>query len=396
MPASNIIEYIDKLNQYLRSIKMKIGIDARAAKWYRGTGIGTYSYQLIRSLNKIDNYNDYLIFVPEDCKLAIPYKENFHIKSIKQNNQGNFWNEVDTPNKLIDNCMDIYHVPQNGIGLPTTKNCPFVITLHDIIPFKMPDTVGDQYLKIFNEKLPNIIPMCDGIITVSEYSKEDIIKAFNFPREKIYVTYLASEDIYKPYDKVLSKSIIEKNYSITEDYILYIGGFSPRKNILGLLHSFSMLLPKLKKEIKLVIAGSKGKSYDIYKKRAQDLHIEDKVIFPGFISMDNMPFMYNACELFVYPSFYEGFGLPPIEAMACGVPVIASNVTSIPEIVKDSTLLVDPYDVNDLSEKMYDALLDNDLRQHLITKGLKRSAALTWEHTATATLNAYKNILLTK
>jgi len=375
---------------------MKIGIDARAAKWYRGTGIGTYCYQLIHSLNKIDKYNDYSLFVPKDCKLDIPFKNNFHIKDIKQENQNNFWDEVNIPNTLVDKNMDIYHVPQNGVGLPTSKNCPYVITLHDVIPYKMPETVGEQYLKIFNEKLPDIISMCDGIITVSEYSKQDIVETFNFPREKIYVTYLASEDIYKPYNKPLSKLIIEKNYSISGDYILYIGGFSPRKNILGLMDSFSILLPKLKKDLKLVIAGSKGKSYDIYKKRAQDLHIEDNVIFPGFISMDHMPFMYNACELFVYPSFYEGFGLPPIEAMACGVPVIASNVTSIPEIVKDSTLLVNPYDIVDLSEKMYNVLHDNDLRQSLITKGLKRSSTLTWEHTATDTLNAYKDILSNK
>lgn len=375
---------------------MKIGIDARAAKWYRGTGIGTYCYQLINSLNKIDNYNDYLLFVPEDCKLNIPFQENFQIENIAQYNQNNFWNEVTVCNKLIDKSMDIYHVPQNGIGLPKDKHCPFVITLHDVIPYKMPETVGEQYLKIFNEKLPDIIPLCDGIITVSEYSKEDIIKAFNFPREKIYVTYLASEDFYKPYDKVLSKSIIKKNYSITEDYILYVGGFSPRKNILGLLNSFSVLLPKLKRNMKLVIAGSKGKSYDMYRKRAEELHIEDSVIFPGFISMDHIPFLYNACELFVYPSFYEGFGLPPIEAMACGVPVIASNVTSIPEIVKDSTLLVNPYDVTDISEKMYNVLHDNSLRQSLITKGLKRASDLTWEHTASDTLAAYKNILLSK
>ncbi|MBZ9632963.1 glycosyltransferase family 4 protein [Clostridium sp. FP1] len=375
---------------------MKIGIDARAAKWYRGTGIGTYCYQLIHSLNKIDNYNDYSLFVPKDCMLDIPFRENFHIRNIKQENQNNFWNEVNIPNPLIDKNMDIYHVPQNGIGLPSAKDCPFVITLHDVIPYKMPDTVGEQYLKIFNEKLPNIISLCDGIITVSEYSKQDIASAFNFPKEKIYVTYLASEDIYKPYDKTLSKSIIEKNYSISGDYILYIGGFSPRKNILGLLESFSLLLPKLKKDMKLVIAGSKGKSYDMYKKRAQELHIENSVIFPGFISMDHIPFIYNACQLFVYPSFYEGFGLPPIEAIACGVPVIASNVTSIPEIVKDSTLLVNPYDIVDLSEKMYNVLLDNDLRESLISKGLKRASTLTWEHTATDTLKAYKNILLNK
>ncbi|WP_298836316.1 glycosyltransferase family 1 protein, partial [uncultured Clostridium sp.] len=351
------------------------------------------SYQLINSLNKIDNYNDYSLFVPNDCNLAIPFKNNFHIKTIKQEKQDNFWNEVNVSNPLLDKSIDIYHVPQNGIGLPINKDCPFVITLHDIIPYKMPDTVGDQYLKIFNEKFPKIISLCDGIITVSQYSKEDIIKAFNFPREKIYVTYLASEDIYKPYDKTLSKYIVEKNYSITGDYILYIGGFSPRKNILGLLDSFSMLLPRLKKGIKLVIAGSKGKSYDMYIKRAQDLHIEDKVIFPGFISMNHIPFMYNACELFVYPSFYEGFGLPPIEAMACGVPVIASNVTSIPEIVKDATLLVNPYDINELSEKMYNVLHDDALRQSLITKGLKRASTLTWDNTAASTLIAYQNIL---
>jgi glycosyltransferase involved in cell wall biosynthesis len=320
----------------------------------------------------------------------------FHIKNTKQESQNNFWNEVNVSNPIIDKSMDIYHVPQNGVGLPENKACPFVITLHDVIPNKMPETVGDQYLKIFNEKLPNIISQCDGIITVSEYSKQDIVEVFNFPKEKIYVTYLASEDIYKPYDKNFSKSIIEKNYSIFGDYILYIGGFSPRKNILGLLESFSKLLPRLKKDMKLVIAGSKGKSYDMYKKRTEELHIEDKVIFPGFISMDHIPFMYNACELFVYPSFYEGFGLPPIEAMACGIPVIASNVTSIPEIVKDSTLLVNPYDIDDLSEKMYNVLLDNDLRQSLITKGLKRASTLTWEHTAKDTLNAYRNILLNK
>jgi len=375
---------------------MKIAIDARAAKWYRGTGIGTYCYQLIHSLNKIDAYNDYSLFVPEDCKLEIPFKDNFHIKYIKQEIQNNFWNEVDIPNPLIYKYMDIYHVPQNGIGLPKNKECPFVITLHDVIPYKMPETVGEQYLKIFNEKLPDIISLCDGIITVSEYSKQDIASAFNFPKEKIYVTYLASEDIYKPYDKTLSKLIIEKNYSIFGDYILYVGGFSPRKNILGLLESFSTLLPRLKKDLKLVIAGSKGKSYDMYKKRTEELHIEDKVIFPGFISMDHIPFLYSACELFVYPSFYEGFGLPPIEAMACGVPVIASNVTSIPEIVKDSTLLVNPFDIVDLSEKMYEVLLDSELRQSLISKGLKRSSDLTWQHTASSTLKAYENILKSK
>ncbi|WP_315116667.1 glycosyltransferase family 1 protein [uncultured Clostridium sp.] len=372
---------------------MKIGIDGRAANWYRGTGIGTYTYQLINHINNIDSVNNYMVFLPEHCSNNINFKPNFTIAQITENCKKNFWDEVNIPNILKGNDMDLYHVPQNGIGLPLDKKCSFVMTLHDVIPYKMPETSSERYLKLFNETLPEIVSMCDGIITVSNHSKLDILEAFNFPKEKIYVTHLASENIYHPMEKKLSKELIKKHYSIDDEYILYVGGFSPRKNIVGLIDAFSKLLNIYKRDLKLIIAGKQGQSYSIYKKRCEDLGIENKVIFPGFIPLEHMPSLYNGCELFVYPSFYEGFGLPPVEAMACGTPVIASNSTSIPEVTGDAALLVHPKNVDQLCSSMYDVLTNNELKEDLSLKGLIRASELNWGNTAKNTLIAYNKIL---
>ena len=330
--------------------------------------------------------------MPEDSNLEFNSRDNFNIKNISANKSDNFWDEVNIPNILGDNQVDIYHVPQNGIGLPNEKVCPFVITLHDVIPLKMPETVGENYLRIFNREIPEIIKKCDGIITVSNYSKQDIAKTLSFPEDKIYVTYLSNEKMYKRENKDYSKIIMRNQYGIEGDYILYVGGFSPRKNILGLIRAYSYLVQKYNVKEKLVIAGKKGKSYSIYKDEAIKYKIEDKVLFPGFIELNHMPYLYSACELFVYPSFYEGFGLPPIEAMACRVPVIASNVTSIPEVIGDAAVLVDPYDIIDIAEGMRKVLCDDSLKKKLIIKGLDRISKLSFKKTAIETIKIYKKI----
>lgn len=372
---------------------MKIGIDARAAKWYRGTGIGTYTYQLINCLNKLDSINDYLIFMPEASPLDIKFTKNFTLKRISDKTSPNFWEEVNTPNLLSGESLQLYHVPQNGVGIPFDKQCPFVITLHDVIPYRMPETVSERYIHIFNEEIPKIVSLCDGIITVSNFSKYDIAKAFNYPLNKIHVTHLAAEDIYKPLNKTYCKKAIKAKYGIKNDFILYVGGFSPRKNIKGLLQAFEKVCAKLKDNMTLVIAGYKGKSYEDYMILCEKLHISEKVIFPGFIDINDMPYLYNASSLFVYPSFYEGFGLPPVEAMACGIPVIASNVTSIPEITQNNALLIDPKNIDQLSNAIYTGLYDLELRKDLTSKGLTLGKTLNWENTALSTLKAYKQIV---
>lgn len=374
---------------------MKIGIDGRAAKWYRGTGIGTYTYELINSISKIDSENEYLIFMPDNSLNDLSTKKNIKFRNINVNIKNNFWDEVNIPNILENDEIEIYHVPQNGVGLPANKKCPFVITLHDIIPYKMPETVSERYLKIFNDEIPKIVSMCDGIITVSNFSKEDIANTFNFPKDKIYVTYLSAEKIYKPLNKILSKRIIASKYGIDDDFILYVGGFSPRKNISGLITAFSKLKLSSTNSLKLVIAGRKGLSYENYLSLTEKLDISSKVIFPGFIDVMDMPYLYNSAKLLVYPSFYEGFGLPPLEAMSCGTPVIVSNVTSLPEIFSKSSIMVDPYDENALCSAIHECIENKVLKNTLIDKGFSLCKKLTWQSTAISTINSYKNILKT-
>ena len=221
--------------------------------------------------------------------------------------------------------MELYHVPQNGVGLSDNINCPKTITLHDIIPLRMHETVSDRYLRIFNDEMPKILNNCDGIITVSEFSKIDIANEFNFPLEKIFVTPLAAEDIYKPINRSYCKNFIKDKYRISDNFILYVGGYSPRKNIIGIMEAFSLLNYNLRKGLKIVITGKKGLSYERYKNRAIELGISDSVVFTDFIPLEDLPIFYNACEFLIYPSFYEGFGLPPLEAMACGLLPIISN-----------------------------------------------------------------------
>ena len=371
---------------------MNIGIDIRAARWYRGTGIGTYTYQLINGLNNLNYHNTFTLF-SDNTPLDIHFKPNFNFKSLPATQSDNFWDNVKIPAELTPYMVNLYHSPQNGIGLPLNHNLPFVITLHDTIPLHMPETVGENYLNLFNTNMKSIVERCDGIITVSEFSRKDIAKDFNFPKEKIYVTYLASEPIYKPINKHICNNILKKYYSISDNYILYVGGFSPRKNISGLIEAFSKIQKKLPKDMKLIIAGTKGKSYSIYKSLTHKLHLTEKVIFPGFIAVEHMPYLYGGAELLVYPSFYEGFGLPPLESMACGTPVIASNVTSIPEILGDSAILCSPQDIDILSESILSVIFDEKQKANLIKKGFIKANSLTWESTAKKTMDAYKQII---
>ena len=160
---------------------MKIGIDGRAAKWYRGTGIGTYTYQLINNLSKYDNLNHYLTFIPEDSDLNL--KDNFSIAYTKDSSNDNFWDDVKVPNLLDNFNMELYHVPQNGVGLSDNINCPKTITLHDIIPLRMPQTVSNRYLKIFIEEIPKILET--PYVTKEDNSKEKIYPPYKYEIEMI-------------------------------------------------------------------------------------------------------------------------------------------------------------------------------------------------------------------
>ena len=347
---------------------MNIGIDGRSALFYKGSGIGNYTYELIKNIKNIN---------------SIDVCTKKYIK-----NSSTFWDMVNTPIEL-NKKYDIFLNPHNGIGLPKENVEKIITTLHDIIPSKLPETVSNSYLKIYYEQIYYILEKSHTIITVSNFSKNDIATTFNINRDKIHVTYLAPSRIYYPIDKNFSRSILRKNYHIDFNYILYIGSFSPRKNILGLIEAFS-LIHKKNPLIKLLIVGSKGKSYELYLNKSMKLNLENKVIFTDFIQTNHLPYFYNCAKCFIYPSFYEGFGLPPLEAMACGIPVITSNLTSIPEILKDAPIYINPYDVYNISETINKVLNDTTLYKTLILNSLTHSKNFSWEKTSYETLNIIK------
>lgn len=367
---------------------MRIAIDARGANWYSGTGIGTYTRQILKYLMKHDQDNSYLLYW-WGTNYHEMYRDNVTI-GLTSKKHHHFFEESYIPESLAANSIDIYHVPQNGMGLPSRKKCTYISTIHDLIPYVLPETVGRGYLKRFISEMPRIIQSSDYIITVSEYSKRDIVKIFDYPEEKIKVTHLAADEYFCPLDKEKCKSYLRDTYNITDDFLLYLGGFSPRKNVKSILVAFSRIYNELPSSYKVVIIGPSKDDHCYLSKLCDTLGISDKVVFTGYVPYEDLPYFYNASTLFIYPSLYEGFGLPPLEAMSCGTPVITSNVSSIPEVVGDGALLINPFDTDDLKGAMEKMLTDDSLRNETAEKGYQRSKDFSWDKTCLNTLKVYE------
>lgn len=366
---------------------MNIAIDARGANWYSGTGIGTYTWQIIKHMLQSDADNSFLLYW-WGLNYKNLYGNNVTIDLASKKHR-KFFEEYYFPESLKKNSIDIYHVPQNGIGLPQKKSCIYISTIHDLIPYIMPETVGKGYLKRFIAAMPQIVQNSNTIITVSNYSKKDLIRIFNVDENRIKVTHLAAEDYFKPIDREIAENFLKDNYNIDDNYILYIGGFSPRKNVRSLLIAFSRIYKNLSKDYKILIVGSANDEHSYLITLCETLNISEKVIFTGYVPYEHLPFFYNASSVFVYPSLYEGFGLPPLEAMSCKVPVITSNVSSMPEVVGDSALLINPFDTEELKGAIERVLEDPVLREDLAERGYKRSKLFSWSNTAQETLKIY-------
>ena len=370
---------------------MRLAIDARGINWYKGTGIGTYTQNILKNLLNLDSVNHYhLYWAGENYE---PYlKENSKLLLVSSRNH-NFFEKNYFPSNLKRENIEVYHIPQNGIGMSDSLPCKKIVTIHDLIPYTMPETVGKGYLTKFIYEMPHIVENSDAIITVSEYSKKDILRFFPIDPERIFVTPLAADLKYRPLDKNNCKEFLKNKYNITKPFILYIGGFSPRKNVKSLILAFSKVFKELPEEYNLVVVGSDNKDQFAYlNSLGMNMEISKQIIFTNYVPEQDLPMFYNACQVFAYPSLYEGFGLPPLEAMSCGVPVITSNLTSIPEVVGEAGLLIDPYEEDALRNALLTVLCDQKLQLELALKGIEKSKNYTWEKTATETLKVYKSI----
>lgn len=370
---------------------MNIAFDARSINWSKGTGIGTYTEKILKNMIASNPDFFFQLYWSESGYENFSFDNTQIMMTSKRHHR--FFDQYYIPANLKMKHSEIYHVPQNGIGLSEFISCKKIVTIHDLIPYIMPETVGKGYLLKFLSQIPQVIGISDAIITVSNYSKKDILKFFPIDEDKIFVTPLAADESFKPLDKEKCRAKLKSKYNISKAYILYLGGFSPRKNIKSLITAFSKILKKLPKEYVLVLVGEINIEGNSLLKLISTLNIEDKVILTGKVPEDDLPLLYNGCDLFVYPSLYEGFGLPPLEAMSCGVPVITSFVSSIPEVTGDSCLLINPNDTSELSMAMEKILSDENFSTILCEKGLLRASNFSWKKTAEATINVYKNLV---
>lgn len=370
---------------------LKIAIEARPIRWSYGTGIGNYTYDMIEKLAKIDPVNDYTFLWPDDHPFGdIPFPRKYSYYFLPKEDGRE---TIEIPYWLARERVDVFHLPQNGFRIPELTSCKIVVTIHDLIPYFLPEMVRPSFLKRFIHEMPRIVERADRIITVSVASKNDIIKVFKINPARIIVIPSAPSDSYRLLPKAEIKQQLFSRYRIKKPYILYVGGLNPRKNITELIYAYSKIYRELAGGQKLLIFGPGGKHFDRLQLLVKSLNLEEEVLFPGFIPSGELPLFYNGADLFVYPSLYEGFGLPPIEAMSCGTPVITSNVSSLPEVVGDAALQINPYDTLELADRIFQVLNNEFLRETLIKKGLEQSQKYNWTKIAGQILEVYQDVV---
>jgi len=275
--------------------------------------------------------------------------------------------------------------------LPRFSSVRTVFTLHDLIFLFHPETHKPLNRWFLTLMMPRFLRAADAIIAVSECTKRDAIRFYGIPEEKITVIYEGVSPHFRPASPEAVRAVREK-YSLPEHFILYVGTIEPRKNLTALLEAFTNLQSAIC-NLHLVFVGKKGWLYEGFFRRLRELGLEDRVLFTGYVPDEDLPAIYSAADLFVFPSLYEGFGLPVLEAMACGTPVVCSNTSSLPEVAGDAALLVDPTDMRALAGAMKRALTDEEKRKEMREKGLRRAAKFSWEKAATMTLKVYQDVL---
>lgn len=365
---------------------MKIGFDvnALAVKW---SGIKHYTLYLLNALMKVDKENEYLLYSRESFSDLDPLEPNFRYCSVPSR-----WHwRLGLRSELRKGEINIFH--SANPAPPPIRGCKFIFTAHDLcfkanrhwVPFR-------TYCRLTLYKAL-AFRLSHKIIAISESTKHEIMKYYKVPEDKIRVVYYGIDhDIFKPIEAVSLIEAAKQRYGIEDDFIIYAGIINVRKNITRLLQAFSLLKKEHKFPHKLVLAGEESEVHPDVSLLLEQLDLRDEVLCIGFVPQDDLPLLYNGAELLIYPSLYEGFGLPLLEAMACGTPVITSNISSMAEVAGDAGLLVDPYNVDAMAQGMYLLLSDTDLRNKLREKGLQRAQEFTWEKAAKETLEVYEEV----
>lgn len=368
---------------------MNIGIDTRIA-YYSKSGIGAYAIELIRNLAvEADECHQLMVMPIWKDKGRITYPPGVRTKMLVTPAH-NRWESLLLPVELWNVRLSVFH--HLDMVSPLVNKYRTVLTIHDLYFLKKMDYLASDARRHY-EKVRHYAPLASHIIAISNHTRKDIIDLLNIQEERISVVYLAG----RPLDCSMNGDHIPvrtmEKYGIRKRVILHIGAIEPRKNLKRLVQAFGCVNRSLGGLYCLVLIGKKDPVYyDEVRSEAQQTGIVGDVIFLDYIPDEDLNQFYRQAAVFVYPSLYEGFGMPPLEAMACGAPVVASNASCLPEILGDAALLVDPLDVHAIADSIYNILTNNELRHKLMSKGIARAKQFTWKNTARQTLVIYDNI----
>ena len=371
---------------------MRIGIDARTL-FAPKTGDRTYALNLARALPQLDQNNEYLLLTrripPNQPILPFPVPSNCQVVELHGASDWGFTMSA-LPRFVKRERLDVLHVQYIT---PFTKSCKLITTVHDVSWKRLPQSFPRKDRWLLNLFLPHALRLADMVITDSEASKIDLLKFFNLRDNKIATIPLAAEDRFFEKPSIATCQAIWKQLHITPPYLLYLGVLQPRKNLERLIKATAILKARGGLHRKLVIVGKHGWGHKLLDELTVRLGLKDDVQFVGYAPDNALPAIYQGADAFIYPSLWEGFGLPVLEAMALGIPVITSDCGSLSEIASDAAMLINPYDVNALANTIECVTTNSDLRRQLRAKGKERARQFRWTNTARETLRVYEKVV---
>jgi glycosyltransferase involved in cell wall biosynthesis len=365
---------------------MKVAIDVHSLGAQAG-GNETFYRQLLQGLSKDDSPNQYiLLYTRPDAPSVLELDRRFDWIHVPEHPVRR--NAFSIPAVLRATKPDVFHCQYI---VPLGTGCKTVVTIHDLAHERYPELSPRMEALRMRLLVPWSARRADRIVTVSECSAHDIERIYHIPRDKITVAYQSAEVNFRPRDKAQSRDHIARVYSIHTPFILYVGRVQARKNVPRLIEAFSTVRVR-HPNMRLVIVGKPDLHYDKVQKKLRELRLEDAVILPGYVAAEDLPLFYNASEICVFPSIFEGFGLPVMEGLASGVPTLTSRRTSLEEIAGDGALFVDPLNVNSIAEGILHLLENPGLQHELVERGLRRSACFSTAGFAAKILEVYRSV----
>ena len=353
---------------------MRIAIDARKL---RDFGIGTYIRNILIELSRLDRETEYVVLCrPDDVGAGDVLGQNFRMVpetapaySISE--------QFRIPMSLARERVQMVHEPH--YVLPPLVRCRSVVTIHDCIHLMFPQYLPSRLAYVYAKgSMWTASKKANKILTVSEASKRDILRFFDVPPEKVVVAHNAIDERFLSPPDPERTHLVKQRYQLDHPFVLYVGNIKPHKNIERLIDAFGRARSQCPDDLKLIIIGDEISKYPALRQSVHKHKLDKHVRFLGFQPMETLATFYRLARAFVFPSLYEGFGLPPLEAMACGAPVVTSNVSSLPEVAGGAALLVDPYDADAIAGGIVQAVTDEALRTELVKRGHERARSFSW------------------